>query len=164
MVTSNVTDSLKSILPVPQNLIPVTLKRKMEYSGHYMQEFIDKKKIACYFSWLQSHNHIFKDLKLDLNMIKDFENYTQEVISKADEEKDDQITNHFEMLLGQFVEGEEKEEVEDEEVDENDQDNQQTEMKSRKLQVETVVSSHSSVITDKYMEDIHGNTITNKFW
>ena len=95
MVTSNVKATLQSILPVPQNLIPITLKRKMEYKGHYMQEFIDKKKVVHYFSWFQSHNHIFKDLKLDENLIKDFEKYTQEVISKADEENDDLLVNHY---------------------------------------------------------------------
>ena len=59
MVSANVVDTLHKILPVEQNLVPVALKRKMEYSGHYMQEYVDRYKIKEYFQWFQRHNHIF---------------------------------------------------------------------------------------------------------
>ena len=44
MISANVVDTLKRILPVDQNLVPVSFKKKLEYSGHYLQEYVDKKK------------------------------------------------------------------------------------------------------------------------
>ena len=53
MVSADVVDTLQKILPVEQNLVPVALKRKMEYSGHYKQEYVDIYKIKEYFQWFQ---------------------------------------------------------------------------------------------------------------
>ena len=48
MVSANVVESLNKISPVEQNLVPVTLKRKMDYSGHFMQEYIDRNKLQVF--------------------------------------------------------------------------------------------------------------------
>ena len=45
MVSADVVDSMSQILPKEQNLLPVSFKRKIEYTGHYMQEYVDRKKI-----------------------------------------------------------------------------------------------------------------------
>ena len=48
MVSANVVESLNKILPVEQNLVPVALKQKMDYSGHFMQEYIDRNKLQVF--------------------------------------------------------------------------------------------------------------------
>ena len=79
--------SLSKILPIQQSLIPVSFKRKLSYTGAYIEEYVEKEKLKIYFSWLKRHNHLFKNVELDTSMIEDFES---ESLSKADEvmEKD----------------------------------------------------------------------------
>ena len=48
MISADVVESLKKILPVEQNLVPVSFKKKIHYSGHFLQEFVDKNKLACH--------------------------------------------------------------------------------------------------------------------
>ena len=61
MISADVVESLQKILPVNQDLVPVSFKKKLEYTGHYISEYIDKKKIQIYFDWFKKYNHIFKD-------------------------------------------------------------------------------------------------------
>ena len=42
LISSDISHSMSRILPRKQNLLPVCLKRKMEYTGNYMEEMIDK--------------------------------------------------------------------------------------------------------------------------
>ena len=49
MVSANVEETMNQILPRPQNLLPVAFKRKIEYHGHFMAEFIDRRKVQTYF-------------------------------------------------------------------------------------------------------------------
>ena len=72
MVSADVVDSMNQILPKEQNLLPISFKRKFDYTGHYMQEYVDRKKLEVYFRWFQRHNHLFKDMKLDENLIDKF--------------------------------------------------------------------------------------------
>ena len=74
MISADVVESLKRILPVEQNLVPVSFKKKLEYSGHYIQEYVDKKKIQIYFDWFKKYNHLFQDYVLDENLVSDYEN------------------------------------------------------------------------------------------
>ena len=74
MISANVEESLNKILPVDQNLVPVSFKKKLEYSGHYIQEYVDKKKVLTYFNWFKKYNHLYKDYELDVKLITDYEN------------------------------------------------------------------------------------------
>ena len=49
MVSADVVQSMKNILPQEQNLLPVAFKRKIEYQGHYLQEYVDRQKLQIYF-------------------------------------------------------------------------------------------------------------------
>ena len=73
LISSDIEHSLNKILPVRQSLIPVCFKRKLSYTGAYIEEYIEKEKVKMYYSWLKRHNHLFKDLELDLNLVEDFE-------------------------------------------------------------------------------------------
>ena len=55
LITSDISHSLKRVLPVDQSLIPVSFKRKLSYAGSYIEEFIDKEKVKIYFSWLKMY-------------------------------------------------------------------------------------------------------------
>merc|ERR1711895_269216 len=87
MVSTDVVESMNNILPRQQNLLPVALKRKIEYSGHYMQEYIDRNKLQVYFKWFQQHNHLFKDMVLDEDLVENFEEEAQKAVEKMDLQK-----------------------------------------------------------------------------
>ena len=53
LISSNVGSSLSKILPRQQNLIPVSFKRNLSYSGAFIEEFVEKQKLQIYFSWLK---------------------------------------------------------------------------------------------------------------
>ena len=73
LITADIVHSLERILPVDQGLIPVCFKRKLSYTGSYLEEFIEKQKVEIYFSWFKKYNHLFKDANLDSTLINAFE-------------------------------------------------------------------------------------------
>ena len=122
MISSDLQSSMNRILPVSQNLIPVSFKRKLEYSGYFMEEYIDKHKVLAYFQWLKKYNHLFEDYNLDEALIEEFQNQALSAI------KEDNSM-----------------EIEDEENSDID-----------------TVFAHSTVIIDKYREDMSSNTASTK--
>ena len=72
LISSDLSHSLNKILPVEQSLIPVSFKRKLSYTGSYIEQYIDKEKIKLYFSWFKKYNHLYKDVELDTELIEDF--------------------------------------------------------------------------------------------
>ena len=52
LISSDIEHSMNRLLPVNQSLIPVRFKRKLAYSGAYIEEFIEKMKVKMYYSWL----------------------------------------------------------------------------------------------------------------
>ena len=51
LISADISHSMNKILPQRQNLLPVCLKRKLEYSGNYIEEIIDKTKVRAYFNF-----------------------------------------------------------------------------------------------------------------
>ena len=55
----------KKILPRKQELIPISLKRKLTYKGSVMEEIVSKSKVKAYFKFFKDNNPLFVDEKLD---------------------------------------------------------------------------------------------------
>ena len=64
LMSSDISHSVSRILPMKQNLIPVCLKRKLGYTGNYLEEVIDRKKVNAYFHFFKRYNPLFKDIEL----------------------------------------------------------------------------------------------------
>ena len=95
MISADVMESLHKILPLKQNLVPVSFKKKLEYTGHYIQEYVDKKKVQVYFEWFKKYNHLFHDYTLDEDLISDYETKCMESVRRMDVEKSKAIvTDH----------------------------------------------------------------------
>ena len=90
LISSDIKHSLSRILPLQQSLIPVSFKRRLSYTGAYMEEFIEREKIKMYFTWLKRHNHLFKDIELDPSLI---DNIESEALSNANDFEDDSSEN-----------------------------------------------------------------------
>ena len=72
LISSDLEHSMSRILPVNQNLIPVCFKRKLAYSGSYIEEVVEKKKVELFFKFLKMNNHLYKDLKFDSDLLDRF--------------------------------------------------------------------------------------------
>ena len=66
LISADVSHSLSKILPQEQNLLPVAFKRKLAYSGSFLEEMIETEKVVQYFSWLKKHNHLYKEFDMAL--------------------------------------------------------------------------------------------------
>ena len=55
----------EKILPRQQELIPVSLKRKLTYKGTVMEEIVSKTKVQTYFNYFRRINPLLADEHLD---------------------------------------------------------------------------------------------------
>jgi hypothetical protein len=72
LISADVTHSLSRILPLSQNIIPVCFKRKLEYTGNYLEEVIDKNKVQAYFDFYKMNNPLYEDIVLKEDSIDQF--------------------------------------------------------------------------------------------
>lgn len=56
--------SLLPRLPNTAEVVPLKLKRKLSYKGHYMHEYIRPKKVMDALQWLQQNNPLYKDITI----------------------------------------------------------------------------------------------------
>ena len=58
-------------LPSETELVPLKLKRKLSYKGHYMYDFVRPDKVICALSWLKDNNILYKDIAINDNWVQD---------------------------------------------------------------------------------------------
>ena len=86
-ISADVPETMLNIIPRPQNILPVAFKRKLEYRGHYLAEFIDKEKVRTYFNWFKLNNPLFENITSSLTDI-DLQQLEDELRSDATEAAD----------------------------------------------------------------------------
>ena len=52
-------------LPSQSELIPLKLKRKLAYKGHYMYDYITPEKVLCALTWLKKNNPLYADIEIN---------------------------------------------------------------------------------------------------
>ena len=60
LISSDLEHTMSKILPIDQQLIPVSFKRRLAYSGAYLEEYVEKMKVLLYFQFLKENNHLYK--------------------------------------------------------------------------------------------------------
>ena len=78
LISSDIPDSLSKILPTDQQLLPVSLKRKLQYRGSFLEEWVDVKKVQLYFAWFKENNTLFMDVELNEDLIDQFQRDTMD--------------------------------------------------------------------------------------
>ena len=65
----NIPANLSAIcdLPSKSQLIPMKLKRKLKYKGHYMYEYVCPAKLYTALQWLKSQNHLYANIAINPN-------------------------------------------------------------------------------------------------
>ena len=71
-ISANVEETMQKILPIEQNLIPVSFKRKLEYEGHFIHEIIDKRKVEIWHEYMKENNPHYRDTQFDSDLIEEF--------------------------------------------------------------------------------------------
>ena len=113
LISSDISQSLEKILPLHQSLIPVAFKRKVSYSGSYIEEYIEKEKVQMYFSWLKENNHLYKNIDISTELIDQFANEARlasaefEANTKGNDssnhvDDDDEVIEEEETFLNSF--------------------------------------------------------------
>ena len=102
-VQATVHDTLGDILPLIQELIPVALKRKLEYKGSYIFEVISRSKLEFYFTYFKDNNHLFSGANFESEQLDKFITDTLESIEAQDDakvqRKEDAINNSIHMMI-----------------------------------------------------------------
>ena len=137
MISAELQTTLEKILPCQQNLIPVSFKRKMEYKGYFIEEYVDKKKLYAYFMWFKQFNHLYTDYSFDMTIIDEFERQIMEAVNQEEDDPNKEAND-------ENFEGDETMDGESEDVNEE------------------MLNSFASLITDKYKEDSEPKTAANK--
>ena len=160
LISSDVAQALQTIIPREQRILPVAFKRKLSYDGHYLAEFIDKKKIEIYFNWLKRNNHLYKDVEFSTNILDEL----QEDLCKEDIEEDIEtlpipkdlesnedtnivdIEDEIDLFASELIE------IQGREDDSSD--------KTEKVEA---WQEHSTLMKNKYDEDMDTNTWANRY-
>ena len=84
-VEADVKDTIEKKNITQQELIPVSLKRKIAYKGNYMEEMISKSKIEEYFNYFKRENPLFAEEQLKLDKIDE---WIKSVLAKDSEREE----------------------------------------------------------------------------
>ena len=88
MITSDLPHSLNKILPQTQDLLGVAFKRNLKYTGHFLEEMIDRSKVHVYFKFFQKYNHLYKDFSFSEETLDNFERKALEAVNRESMEED----------------------------------------------------------------------------
>ena len=58
-------------LPPQTRMVPMKLKRKLCYKGHYMFQYIRSAKVLAALRWLKSNNPLYKDIEINTDWLSD---------------------------------------------------------------------------------------------
>ena len=58
-------------LPSQAQMVPMKLKRKLCYKGHYMYQYVRPAKVLTALQWLKLNNPLYKDIDINDNWLSD---------------------------------------------------------------------------------------------
>lgn len=96
--------------------------------------------MKIYFNWFKKYNHLFKDFELDETAIDDYKAESMEVMGKRYDTLDTNKHN-----TGSSNESDQKQQEE-----------------GKTMQDDSISNQYSSVIKDKYQDDMDAPTVANK--
>jgi len=69
----NVLDSCLYLptLPSEAQIVPIKLKRKLGYKGHYVYQYIQPAKVVAAWQWLKANNVLYKYIRVNSNWFDD---------------------------------------------------------------------------------------------
>ena len=159
-ISADISHSMSRILPKEQNLLPVCLKRKLDYSGNYIEEIIDKNKVKAYYNFFKRYNPLFGKEELNEKTIDSYEKECS-LATKEFEELITSTENKIEKHPEEEVINESDKESSDEELDET-QNTFFNPAEEEKNEGTKFFRDQSSIFCNKYEEDVNTSTVANK--
>ena len=80
-------------LPSQSELIPLKLKRKLAYKGHYLYDYITPDKILTALRWLKTHNPLYADIEIDEEWVHNAESNDLELYTHLVNSSDIELAN-----------------------------------------------------------------------
>ena len=155
LISSDIPSTFSKILPTDQQLLPVSLKRKLQYRGSFLEEWVDVEKIKSYFAWFKKHNPLYKDIELNEELIGQFQ---KETMDGATEFETLKLKDEQQSVSAEDVHGHESD-TEYDECEEcflSDSENKVEPMD------EIEAMNQTSMFVNKYEEDTDLPTVANK--
>ena len=155
LISSDIDHSLAKVLPVNQSLIPVCFKRKLAYSGSYIEEYIEKEKIKMYFDFFKKNNHLYKDINLDRSLINEFEAGSMELARTFEGNTKEESVPQSDEQDEEITEAEHIDEIFFEKSDTHSYETSQ-------LPEDEWTNNKMTLFLNKYCEDINMPTVANR--
>ena len=70
-IQANVSHSIERLQINPENIIPVSFKRKLIYKGYYMEQVVNKEKIFEWLLFLKQNNPLYENITINETEIND---------------------------------------------------------------------------------------------
>jgi hypothetical protein len=104
-IQANISHTIEKLKINPENIIPVSFKRKLAYKGHYIEQVINKEKVFKWLSFLRLNNPLYKNIIIDETEVNDeIDIMSEKLISEL-------VTyDEYRVLKDQLVEKRESEE------------------------------------------------------
>ena len=145
------------ILPRKQNLLPVCLKRKLEYTGNYLEEIIDRNKVNAYFNFFKRFNPLFNKEELKDEKINDFENDC----SLATEDFEEALSKVDDIEISTSENQDASSESSNNDFDDPTLNSFFNPEEENHLDESTFFRDQTSVFCNKYEEDVNVPTVAN---
>ena len=81
-------------LPSESELVPLKLKRKLSYKGHYLYDFVRPDKVIGALRWLKDNNPLYKDVAINDNWVQDSLANNSDLFTGLTEESTDTNGTH----------------------------------------------------------------------
>jgi hypothetical protein len=70
-IQANISHTIEKLQINPENIIPVSFKRKQTYRGHYMEQVVNKEKVFEWLSFLRLNNPLYKNIIINETEVND---------------------------------------------------------------------------------------------
>ena len=81
-------------LPSQTELVPLKLKRKLAYRGHYMYDYITPEKVMNALRWLKANNPLYADIEINDEWLEQAMSNDEELVASLLEQTDDDSDEH----------------------------------------------------------------------
>ena len=68
---ANVSHSIERLKINPENIIPVSFKRKLTYKGYYLEQVVNKEKVYQWLVFLKKNNPLYKNITINETEVND---------------------------------------------------------------------------------------------
>ena len=163
LISADIASSLSKILPLSQPIVPIQFKRKLAYSGHYLAEYIDKRKVELYFNWFKKNNPLFEDISLDKKLLDKFEKDLREDSDAIFQHQSKQNTQLDDVVVEEDLDDQSDEEIDRLLPDEGPLPVGDGVETSQEPDEVPIWQQHSTVMSHKYAVPVDLPTEANKF-